>query len=35
VGRSLLDDQHVEFRSANALVEEVERSVYGRVTWRF
>ena len=35
VGQNLLHDQHVQFRSAGAGTEEVERSVYGRVTWSF
>lgn len=35
VGQNLLHDQHLEFRSASSIPEEVERSVYGKVTWRF
>ncbi len=35
VGQNLLHDSHVQFPSGGARVEEVERSVYGRVTWRF
>ncbi|HYH45975.1 MAG TPA: TonB-dependent receptor, partial [Thermoanaerobaculia bacterium] len=35
IGQNLLHDSHVQFRSGGARIEEVERSVYGRVTWRF
>lgn len=35
VGRNLLDNQHPELGPDNPLREEVERSVYGKVTWRF
>ncbi len=35
VGRNLLDGSHPEFGSNSPLRREVERSVYGRVTWRF
>jgi iron complex outermembrane receptor protein len=38
VGQNLLDDQHLEFSKPsfiNSLVTEIERSVYGKITWRF
>jgi iron complex outermembrane receptor protein len=35
VGRNLLDNQHPEIGAPTALRKEVERSVYGKVTWRF
>jgi iron complex outermembrane receptor protein len=35
VGRNLLDDSHPEFGANSALRREVERSIYGRVTWHF
>ena len=35
VGRNLLDRSHPEFGANSPLRREVERSVYGRVTWRF
>jgi iron complex outermembrane receptor protein len=35
VGQNLLHGRHVQFRSGGARTEEVERSVYGRVTWQF
>jgi iron complex outermembrane receptor protein len=34
VGQNLLHDRHVEFGSPNAR-REIERSVYGKVVWRF
>jgi iron complex outermembrane receptor protein len=34
-GRNLLHSSHEEFGPASPLREEVERSVYGKVTWRF
>ena len=37
VGQNLAEARHAEFRTLNApaQVQEVERSVYGKVTWRF
>ncbi|MDB6025463.1 MAG: TonB-dependent receptor [Verrucomicrobiales bacterium] len=37
VGQSLLSDRHVEFRpsAVGGLQTEVERGVYGKITWRF
>jgi iron complex outermembrane receptor protein len=35
VGQNLLDNQHPEFGFPNANRHEIERSVYGKVTWRF
>jgi hypothetical protein len=35
IGRNLLDRSHPEFGAKSPLRREVERSVYGRVTWRF
>ena len=35
VGRNLLDDQHAEFGANTPFRPEVERNVYGKVTWRF
>ncbi len=35
VGQNLLDRQHLEFGSASAATAEIERSFYGKVTWRF
>ncbi|HWM90553.1 MAG TPA: TonB-dependent receptor [Thermoanaerobaculia bacterium] len=35
VGRNLLHGSHAEFGPAGPLREEVERSVYGKVVWRF
>lgn len=35
VGRNLLDDRHPEFGANTPARREVERGVYGRVTWRF
>jgi iron complex outermembrane receptor protein len=35
VGRNLLHSSHEEFGPPGPLREEVERSVYGKVTWRF
>jgi iron complex outermembrane receptor protein len=35
VGRNLLHSSHEEFGPASPFREEVERSVYGRVTWHF
>jgi iron complex outermembrane receptor protein len=35
VGQSLLDGSHEEFGPATALREEVQRSLYGKVVWRF
>lgn len=35
IGRNLLHSSHAEFGPATPLREEVERSVYGKVTWRF
>ena len=34
-GRNLLHSSHAEFGPAGPFREEVERSVYGKVTWRF
>jgi iron complex outermembrane recepter protein len=34
-GRNLLHSNHAEFGPATRFREEVERSLYGRVTWRF
>ena len=34
VGQNLLDKRHAEFGAAAAR-QEIERSVYGKVTWRF
>ena len=37
IGRDLLDNRHPEFRSSSVatLATEVERSVFGKITWRF
>jgi iron complex outermembrane recepter protein len=37
VGQNLVESKHAEFRTLNApaLVGQVQRSVYGKVTWRF
>lgn len=37
VGRNLLDSAHQEFVPAfvDTLPSQVERSVYGKITWRF
>lgn len=35
VGQNLLDDHHPEFGFPNASRHEIQRSVYGKVTWRF
>ena len=35
IGQNLLDNQHPEFGAPGPLREEVEHSVYGKVTWRF
>ncbi len=35
VGQSLLEDSHAEFGPATPQREEVERSVYGKLTWSF
>jgi iron complex outermembrane receptor protein len=37
VGQNLLDDQHPEFTSEfiKSLPAEIERGVYGKITWRF
>ncbi|MFL6293142.1 MAG: TonB-dependent receptor plug domain-containing protein [Thermoanaerobaculia bacterium] len=35
VGQNLLHESHAEFGPATALREEVERSLYGKVVWRF
>jgi iron complex outermembrane receptor protein len=35
VGQNLLHDHHPEFGSPTPLREEVQRSFYGKVTWRF
>jgi iron complex outermembrane receptor protein len=37
VGQNLVEAKHAEFRTLNApsIVGEVQRSVYGKVTWRF
>jgi iron complex outermembrane recepter protein len=35
VGQNLLNESHAEFGPATAFREEVERSLYGKVTWRF
>jgi iron complex outermembrane receptor protein len=34
VGQNLLHDHHAEFRALNAR-QEIERSVYGKVSWSF
>jgi iron complex outermembrane receptor protein len=35
IGRNLLDNQHPEFGPDTPLREEVERSIFGKVTWQF
>jgi iron complex outermembrane receptor protein len=35
VGQNLLDHQHLEFGTASPATAEIERSFYGKVTWRF
>ena len=35
VGQNLLHESHAEFGPAGPFREEIERSVYGKVTWRF
>jgi iron complex outermembrane receptor protein len=35
VGQNLLDRQHLEFGTASPATAEIERSFYGKVTWRF
>ena len=35
VGRNLLDGSHPEFGANSPVRREVERSLYGRITWRF
>jgi iron complex outermembrane receptor protein len=35
VGQNLLHNHHVEFGYPNATQEAIERSVFGKVTWRF
>jgi iron complex outermembrane recepter protein len=35
VGQNLLDDQHPEMGFPNANRHQIERSVYGKVTWQF
>jgi iron complex outermembrane receptor protein len=37
VGQNLLDDSHPEFASEklDAAVMEIERGVYGKITWQF
>ena len=35
VGRNLLDESHQEFVADSPLRHEVERSVYGKLTWHF
>lgn len=35
VGQNLLDRSHREFGAQSATAREVERSIYGKVTWRF
>ena len=37
VGQNLLEDQHAEFKTQfyNGLQTEIERSVYGKITWMF
>ncbi|HSN85931.1 MAG TPA: TonB-dependent receptor, partial [Thermoanaerobaculia bacterium] len=35
VGQNLLHESHAEFGPPGPLREEIERSVYGKVTWRF
>jgi iron complex outermembrane recepter protein len=35
IGRNLLHDQRGEYRRANSPDVEIERSVHGRITWRF
>lgn len=35
VGQNLLHESHAEFGPATALREEVQRSLYGKATWRF
>lgn len=34
-GTNLLDDRHAEFRSYAVVPSQVQRSVYGKVTWQF
>jgi iron complex outermembrane receptor protein len=35
IGRNLLHDHHAEYGIAGPTREEVDRSIYGKVTWRF
>ncbi len=35
VGQNLFDKQHPEFGAAGASRQEVQRSIFGRITWRF
>lgn len=35
VGQNLLHDQHPEFGIALPHREEIQRSVYGKITWRY
>jgi iron complex outermembrane receptor protein len=35
IGQNLTDDQHPEFGSSPATWEEIPRSIYGKVTWKF
>ena len=35
VGKNLFDDRHLEFNSANFYASEVQREVYGMVSWRY
>lgn len=35
VGQNLLDSQHPEFGNTTPTREEIERSIYGKITWRF
>ena len=35
VGQNLLDNRHPEFGFPNANRHEIQRSVYGKVTWQF
>ena len=35
VGQNLLDSHHYEFFSLDSLATEVDRGVYGMITWRY
>ena len=35
VGQNLLDSRHREFGPASPFAPEIERSIYGKITWRF